>query len=282
MIEFGYGRRTLTSRLGPASLTSQSISQGGYDTLQKSLEAHAKKDKCRIRFAQSHGPDCTPNDHFHEMTIISNIAREATYDQHGVIQDFCQHGFGPWIVDDEQQRAQHHQAAAQTYSGNPDLKAPPRTLLAQLGNLSFPNSGSICWQKRITPPKSLRFLRSTSEQHTPFRGISSSSIHWLLHMLEDQETELRSALELLALSPQLLWDMLKSTSAQRKKAQERHKTIGIYHCAIGQAFKANKSEHVSVLVQALKTTNTTAERGQKREIADDSELPNLRKRQRIC
>ena len=101
-------------------------------------------------------------------------------------------------------------------------------------------------------------------------------------MLEDQETELRSALELLALSPQLLWDMLKSTSAQRKKAQERHKTIGMYHCAIGQAFEANKSEHVSVLVQALKTTNTTAARGQKREIADDSELPNLRKRQRIC
>ncbi|KAI4219801.1 MAG: hypothetical protein LQ349_008252 [Xanthoria aureola] len=46
---------------------------GGYDTLEKKIKAHAEKDKCKIRFAQLHGPDCTPKDHFHEMTIISNI-----------------------------------------------------------------------------------------------------------------------------------------------------------------------------------------------------------------
>lgn len=85
-------------------------------------------------------------------------------------------------------------------------------------------------------------------------------------MLKDQEAELRSALELLALSPQLLWDMLKSTSPQRKKAHERDKTKGMYHRAIEQAFDANRSEHAAVLVQALKATtypNTTAARGQK-------------------
>ncbi|KAI4108375.1 MAG: hypothetical protein LQ339_002277 [Xanthoria mediterranea] len=242
----------------------------GYDTLENNLKAHAEKDKCKIRFAHLHGPDSTPKDHFHEMTIISDIARETTYNQHGVIQDFCQHGFGPWIVGDEQQRAQQYQAAAQTCSGNPDLKAPTKTLLAQLGDLSFPNSVSVCWQKSITPWKSLRFLRSTSEQQTPFRGISSSIIHRLLHMLKDQEVELKVALELLALSPQLLWDMLKSTSPQGKKAHEREKTIGMYHRAIEQAFNANKPEHAAVLVQALKATtypNITAARGQKREIA---------------
>lgn len=104
-------------------------------------------------------------------------------------------------------------------------------------------------------------------------------------MLKDQEDELKGALELLALSPQLLWDMLKSTSPQRKKAHERHKTIGMYHHAIEQASDANKSEHAAVLVQALKATtypNTSAARGQKREIADDFDFPDLRKRQRIC
>ncbi|KAI4270704.1 MAG: hypothetical protein L6R38_007034 [Xanthoria sp. 2 TBL-2021] len=260
---------------------------GGCDTLQKNLKAHAEKDKCQIRFASLHGPDCTPKDRFHEMTIISNIAREATYDQQGVIQDFCQHGFGPWVVADEQQRARQHEAAPQACDGKSarDLKTPTKILSAQLASLSSPNSVSVCWQKHITPWKSLRFLRSTTEQHTPFRGISSSSIHRLLHMLKDQEDELKSALNLLALSPHLLWDMLKSTSAQRNTAHEKHETTRKLCRGIERTLDENVPEYLPLLIEVLEAAckpNNAAARIPKRGIADNLNSPNLRKKQRIC
>lgn len=87
--------------------------------------------------------------------------------------------------------------------------APPamkETLAIQLARLGNPCSVKVCWQEGGTQRKSFRCLLTTPEQHQPFRGISSSRIQEMMHELKGYK--LKSALESIALSPDLLWDML--------------------------------------------------------------------------
>ncbi|KAL8808839.1 MAG: hypothetical protein Q9223_007977, partial [Gallowayella weberi] len=95
----------------------------------------------------------------------------------------------------------------------PVMTQPKESLTTQLSILRSPKSvsvcwrkWSVCWEKSAESRKSLRFLRTTPEQHTPFRGISSTLIQEKMQELKGYR--LKSALESMALSPGLLWDML--------------------------------------------------------------------------
>ncbi|KAL8860051.1 MAG: hypothetical protein Q9178_003600 [Gyalolechia marmorata] len=256
-------------------------SEGGCSALKKKLKALARKDQCRIRFANLCGPDCTPTEDFAEMTIISNIAREAKYDRQGVIEDFCQHGFGPWVVDEEQRAAQQQQPDQQACDDDLglDLKLPTGDLSTQLAQLGSPRSVSVCWQKHTTPWKSLRFLRSTAEQNTSFRGISSSGIHTLIHQATGNDDELRAALEPIALSPGLLWDILAPTRVKRRE-QKTDVTLNLLdHIAI----PAPKAQSVVPDPEiAAPAQNVTTEGKRRRAHSDPVCGRGLRKRQKIC
>ncbi|KAI4154803.1 MAG: hypothetical protein L6R39_001342 [Caloplaca ligustica] len=100
---------------------------------------------------------------------------------------------------------------------------PPKaaeSLTTQLARLSSPKLVSVCWQKNTQPIKSLRFLRSTPEQNAPFRGISSSEIQKKVHELKGYK--LKSALESMALSPSLLWDMLLPEQLRHHQSDEEY------------------------------------------------------------
>ncbi|KAL8898524.1 MAG: hypothetical protein Q9192_002050, partial [Flavoplaca navasiana] len=192
--------------------------------LRKELEALAKKDKCRLRFAHLMGPDCTPSQmtDFNTMTIISNVAREALYEDQGVIHDFCQHGFEPWAVDDKAKVGRQNQPAHRVDDiyRHACCGLPTTDLSVQLAKLGASRSVHICWQRNKTREKSLRFLQSTTEQHTPFRGISSSEIQKLIQELRFRQDELKVSLQLAVLSPRVLWTILQSTTLQRNESQE--------------------------------------------------------------
>ncbi|KAL8955983.1 MAG: hypothetical protein Q9193_006351 [Seirophora villosa] len=85
-------------------------------------------------------------------------------------------------------------------------KADQKWLAIHLAGLGSPKSSSVCRLTRAEYLKTLRFLRATPGQYAPFRGISSSKVQELMRDLEGYK--LLSALELVALSPKLLWDML--------------------------------------------------------------------------
>lgn len=99
---------------------------------------------------------------------------------------------------------------------SPMVPKTTKDLALQLARLGSPRSVSICWQTRPGFPRSsLRFLRTTTEQHAPFRGISSSNIQKDMRTLRGYE--LRSALDDVALSPGLLWEMLLPRDLERKE-----------------------------------------------------------------
>ncbi|KAL8846252.1 MAG: hypothetical protein Q9221_008642 [Calogaya cf. arnoldii] len=195
---------------------------GGYGALEKNIKALASKDRCRVRFADLRGPDCGTQYSFREMTVISNIAREAIWDRQGLVEGFRPRGFGPWKVD------VRLPSAGQTQEGH-NLETPTTVLSSQLAGLSASRSVVICWQRRtpISPTKSVRFLRGTAEQYTPFRGISSSSIHGAIHLLKDRGDELRAYLSRVALSPDMLWDVLQSTWPEGNEPYEEEKPTDI-------------------------------------------------------
>ncbi|KAL9009023.1 MAG: hypothetical protein Q9173_005913 [Seirophora scorigena] len=85
-------------------------------------------------------------------------------------------------------------------------KADQEWLTKHLAGLGSPKSSSVCRLARAEYLKTLRFLRATPGQYAPFRGISSSIVQNLMRDLEGYK--LLSALESVALSPKLLWDML--------------------------------------------------------------------------
>ena len=86
------------------------------------------------------------------------------------------------------------------------LSAEP--LEIQLAGLAAPSPVYTC--KKIKATKrgkgKIYFLRSTPEQNAAFRGISSTAIHKM--MREHKGYEFKSALETMALSPALLWEIL--------------------------------------------------------------------------
>ncbi|KAL8935783.1 MAG: hypothetical protein Q9211_004516 [Gyalolechia sp. 1 TL-2023] len=88
-----------------------------------------------------------------------------------------------------------------------------KCLATHLAGLGSPKSSSVCWLWNAGRFTSLRFLRATPGQFTPFRGISSSKIQKVMRELEGYK--LLSALESMALSPNLLWDMLLPWALQR-------------------------------------------------------------------
>lgn len=237
----------------------------GCAELQTKLQALARRDKCRLRFAKLWGPDCGEDqvlDSYDDMTIVSDVAREVSSCQRDWLENFRPSIFGAWVVDDRSQReevrAQQAQEAIQwqrrvcagkvrarraideKYNSVPVLSAnlsqvasdlaiakidgllainepeqltPPEareTLTAQIARLGSPCSVHVCWHGTR---KSLRFLQATSQQHASFRGISSTEIQTKIHELKGYK--LKSALESLALSPGLLWDMLLPNQLQR-------------------------------------------------------------------
>ncbi|KAL8729520.1 MAG: hypothetical protein Q9166_004692 [cf. Caloplaca sp. 2 TL-2023] len=77
----------------------------GCSGLKEELRKLAKKDKCRIRFADVYGPDnvnpSSEEDSFNPMTVVTDVAREAEYDhpQNG-LPLFRNTDFGHWVMDD--------------------------------------------------------------------------------------------------------------------------------------------------------------------------------------
>ncbi|KAL8803339.1 MAG: hypothetical protein Q9182_003227 [Xanthomendoza sp. 2 TL-2023] len=256
-------------------------SEDGPSALQAKLKALARADRCRIRFAELYGPDCYDQANLREMTIVTDVAREAPFDSPYGLQICHWLSFGSWLVDDgenktpaptrvqvqmehdkiqrerketiekereevrKQQRiaageAQARRAVEEKYSSVLDISAsllhgvshlaiakvdgllgledpnttpvapvrtqPKESLTTQLNTLRSPQSVSVCWQTQERPIKSLRFLRSTPEQHAPFRGISSTVIQEKMQELKGYK--LKAVLESMVLSPGLLWDML--------------------------------------------------------------------------
>ncbi|KAL9015524.1 MAG: hypothetical protein Q9185_007079 [Variospora sp. 1 TL-2023] len=92
-------------------------------------------------------------------------------------------------------------------------KVDQQSLTIHLASLGSPKASSVCWRTNSTYLITLRFLRATPGQYAPFRGISSSEVQKLMRELEGYQ--LLSALECVALSPSLLWDMLLPWALQR-------------------------------------------------------------------
>ena len=82
------------------------------------------------------------------------------------------------------------------------------SLEIQLARLASPGPVYACKKiKRTERGKgTIYFLRSTPEQNAAFRGISSTAIHKM--MREHKGYKLKAALETMALSPSLLWEIL--------------------------------------------------------------------------
>lgn len=112
------------------------------------------------------------------------------------------------------------------------------TQLSRLGEKS-PGSVSVCWQPNREPKRSLRFLRTTPEQHAPFRGISSTLVQE--KMRELQGYKLKEALESMALSPDLLWDLLLPPDLQREDADGNGCTM---QCAAAQEVVPTSAPHL--------------------------------------
>ncbi|KAL8927559.1 MAG: hypothetical protein Q9208_002364 [Pyrenodesmia sp. 3 TL-2023] len=104
--------------------------------------------------------------------------------------------------------------------GQPPTAVKPRkesfaTQLARLGEKTRA-SVSINLQLGEGPTRTLHFLRTTPEQHAPFRGISSTLVQQKMHEL--QGYKLKEALDSMALSPNLLWDILLPPKLQRERS----------------------------------------------------------------
>ncbi|KAI4173419.1 MAG: hypothetical protein LQ343_002952 [Gyalolechia ehrenbergii] len=93
------------------------------------------------------------------------------------------------------------------------VKVDQKWLCIHLAGLGSPKSSSVCWLLNAARLTTLRFLRATPEQYGPFRGISSSKVQKVMRELEGYK--LLSALKSMALSPNLLWDMLLPWALQR-------------------------------------------------------------------
>lgn len=86
------------------------------------------------------------------------------------------------------------------------LRIDPKCLATHFAALGCPKASSICWGFRDGKMRTLRFLRASPGQYAPFRGISSTEIQKSIRELKGYK--LLSAIESMALSPNLLWDML--------------------------------------------------------------------------
>ncbi|KAL9032637.1 MAG: hypothetical protein Q9180_006388 [Flavoplaca navasiana] len=272
--------------------TEWTDSPGGCNLLRTQLDALAKKDRCRFRFADLIGPDCIPKQmtDFNAMTIISNVARDALYDDQGVIQDLCQHGFEPWAVDDRPKVGRQHQPAHRIDHLSPHgcCGLPTTDLSTQLATLGASRSVHICWQRDKSREKSLRFLQSTTEQHTPFRGISSSRIQKLIHELRFKQDELKVALQLAVLSPGVLWNILQSTTLQRNESQETD-LLKDTICGDGeQGVSANLPDdglQSNISHPLPKGAGTKRKASETPEDDNDADVPNSRKtrdKQKVC
>ena len=108
------------------------------------------------------------------------------------------------------------------------------TLATQFARLGDPCSVRVCWQGVGSQRKSFRCLLTTHEQHQPFRGISSSRIQEMMHELKGYK--LKSALESMALSPDLLWDMLLPKRMRMPMLELRNGTNTV--CAVCSAHRS--------------------------------------------
>lgn len=319
---------------------------GSYSTLRKKLTALATKDGCNIRYAWLAGPDCCGTHQnewqFLGMTIVSDVGREADYDQQGGLQMFHKANFGPWLVDDGKKTPAQTKEAMQTeqeivqkgiqrqlnivagedrarravtekfdplnmsaslFQGASDLaiakvdgllgldteqKQPSSTaplkieesLVTQLARLGSPLSVSVCWQKYARPRKSLRFLRSTPEQHAPFRFISSSVIQEKMHGLKGYR--LKSALESMALSPDLLWEILLPKRLQRDESDDQDIRECAPHLAteLGLVTVPAHNSQLLVFYRGTRMIDDMALPMRKDEAPLGAELTQLRKRKR--
>ncbi|KAL8741576.1 MAG: hypothetical protein Q9184_008369, partial [Pyrenodesmia sp. 2 TL-2023] len=120
--------------------------------------------------------------------------------------------------------------------------ATQESLSAQLARLSTPGSVSVCWQRWEVPAKSLRFLRTTPEQHAPFRGISSTLVQQKMHEL--QGYKLKEALTSMALSPDLLWDLLLPSELQREESDADQDKRCTMQCASVQKIVSTLARHL--------------------------------------
>ena len=108
----------------------------------------------------------------------------------------------------------------------PGHRRTDEPLSQQLQRLSSPSSMAMCWTQSTSHIKTFRFLRSTSEQHTPFREISSTAIQEIIQ--REHGFRLRNALKDLALSPGLLWESLLPESLQGHSS-----SFSLMYCTCG-------------------------------------------------
>ena len=92
--------------------------------------------------------------------------------------------------------------------GKLDDKAPSEQFSTQLVKLSDPSTLYICWNRTSVPRRSFRFLSATSERSAPFRSISPSALQNSIH--QESGRQLKSTLDKMALSPDLLWELLQA------------------------------------------------------------------------
>ena len=104
-------------------------------------------------------------------------------------------------------------------------------LEVQLARLASPSPVYACKKiKEMERGKgTIYFLRSTPEQNAAFRGISSTAIHKM--MREHKGYKLKAALETMALSPSLLWEIL--LRLRPEKLDEGHR----YACEMHISFQ---------------------------------------------
>ncbi|KAL8777974.1 MAG: hypothetical protein Q9213_007626 [Squamulea squamosa] len=230
---------------------------GGCSILQKKLKALARKDACRIRFADLCGPDRTPETTFSEMTIITDVAREAKYDQQGLLEEFDQQGFGPCNAD-------------------LSIETPTTDLCTRLAQLKSPKLVSVCWKEDENPLRSLRFLR-------------------IIHKYRGEEAGLKLVLESLALSPDLLCGMLPPPRLQCDELPEKEVSTSMM-CDIKeqgendvneQGETLNSLHHVSIPIDvppavAIIPNTNVAPAVPENDNADDVDVRKLRNGQRIC
>ena len=184
------------------------------------LKMLAREDNCSIKLVPLCGPDCgettSKRDRYRELTIVSDVSRASDYGYQDGLPKLCPKWFGPWeIVDrsieeagrtqpeDTTQKPQDFKRKQQPTTG----EEVEETLATQLARLSWSCSTAVCWQRDWhDESKSIRYLLSAPEQHNSFRGFSSSKIQNYAGELRGEK--LSSALASIALSPDLLYDLL--------------------------------------------------------------------------
>ena len=267
----------------PWAWVYEGVKWGSYTSFRDKLKALAKEDGYSITYAGLYGPDCINFDDWEElqeMTITSDIARKADYDLDldQRLENPSQYGLGVWHVANGEREGipldlqpegarqnerddfpgkDHNsifgasaglsQKASALAAAKVDellgLKLKVMALLPpHLAMLRSTKSTSICWRPKVGSEQSIHILRATSAQSALFRGISSSRIHKTIGRLKGYK--LRPALEFMALSPGLLWNMLLPYPFQQRERPDDNEETITHVCTGSCIFRPKAGRHL--------------------------------------